>query len=104
MRAKTITGGFGVALLLMLLLAPAAMAQDTAEQPAAVTVEPGLLERLGVDIKPSAELSVEELQVRIAKLTAALKRAGLMHDAKIAEIYEGTSEAQRLVISGSLLR
>ncbi|MEN6359871.1 MAG: acyl-CoA dehydrogenase, partial [Smithella sp.] len=25
-------------------------------------------------------------------------------DAKIAEIYEGTSEAQRLVISGSLLR
>ena len=82
MRAKTITGGFGVALLLTLLLAPAAMAQDTAEQPAAVTVEPGLLERLGVDIKPSAELSVEELQVRIAKLTAALKRAGLMHDAK----------------------
>jgi len=28
----------------------------------------------------------------------------LMRDAKIAEIYEGTSEAQRLVISGSLLR
>jgi butyryl-CoA dehydrogenase len=28
----------------------------------------------------------------------------LMRDAKIAEIYEGTSEAQRLVISGNLLR
>jgi len=28
----------------------------------------------------------------------------LMRDAKIAEIYEGTSEAQRLVISGKLLR
>lgn len=28
----------------------------------------------------------------------------LMRDAKIAEIYEGTSEAQRLVISGALLR
>ena len=28
----------------------------------------------------------------------------LMRDAKIAEIYEGTSEAQRLVISGSVLR
>ncbi len=82
MRAKIITGGFGAALLLTLLLAPAAMAQDTAEQPAAVTVEPGLLERLGVDNKPSAELSVEELQARIAKLTAALKQAELKHDAK----------------------
>ncbi len=28
----------------------------------------------------------------------------LMRDAKIAEVYEGTSEAQRMVISGSLLR
>ncbi len=28
----------------------------------------------------------------------------LMRDAKIAEIYEGTSEAQRMVISGSLIR
>ena len=28
----------------------------------------------------------------------------LMRDAKIAEIYEGTSEAQRMVISGNLLR
>jgi butyryl-CoA dehydrogenase len=28
----------------------------------------------------------------------------LMRDAKIAEVYEGTSEAQRIVISGSLLR
>ena len=28
----------------------------------------------------------------------------LMRDAKIAEIYEGTSEAQRMVISGSLLK
>ena len=27
----------------------------------------------------------------------------LMRDAKIAEIYEGTSEAQRLVIAGNLL-
>jgi len=26
-----------------------------------------------------------------------------MRDAKIAEIYEGTSEAQRLVIAGNLL-
>src|SRR4029453_10448316 len=82
MRAKTITGGFGVVLLLTLLLAPAAMAEDTAEQPATVTVEPGLLKQLDVDIRPSAELSVQELQVRIAKVTAALKRADLMHDAK----------------------
>jgi butyryl-CoA dehydrogenase len=28
----------------------------------------------------------------------------LMRDAKIAEIYEGTSEAQRMVISGNVLR
>ena len=28
----------------------------------------------------------------------------LMRDAKIAEIYEGTSEAQRMVISASVLR
>jgi butyryl-CoA dehydrogenase len=28
----------------------------------------------------------------------------LMRDAKIAEIYEGTSEAQRMVISGYVLR
>ena len=28
----------------------------------------------------------------------------LMRDAKITEIYEGTSEAQRLVISGNVLR
>ncbi len=28
----------------------------------------------------------------------------LMRDAKIAEIYEGTSEAQRMVISGSVMR
>jgi butyryl-CoA dehydrogenase len=28
----------------------------------------------------------------------------LMRDAKIAEVYEGTSEAQRMVISGSVLR
>jgi butyryl-CoA dehydrogenase len=28
----------------------------------------------------------------------------LMRDAKIAEIYEGTSEAQRMVISGSVIR
>jgi butyryl-CoA dehydrogenase len=28
----------------------------------------------------------------------------LMRDAKITEIYEGTSEAQRMVISGSVLR
>jgi butyryl-CoA dehydrogenase len=28
----------------------------------------------------------------------------LMRDAKIAEIYEGTSEAQRMVISGNILR
>lgn len=28
----------------------------------------------------------------------------LMRDAKIAEIYEGTSEAQRMVISGQVLR
>jgi alkylation response protein AidB-like acyl-CoA dehydrogenase len=27
-----------------------------------------------------------------------------MRDAKIAEIYEGTSEAQRMVISASVLR
>jgi alkylation response protein AidB-like acyl-CoA dehydrogenase len=27
-----------------------------------------------------------------------------MRDAKIAEIYEGTSEAQRMVISGAVLR
>jgi outer membrane protein OmpA-like peptidoglycan-associated protein len=83
MREKTITGGFAAALLLLtLLLAPAAMAQDTAEQPAAVTVEPGLLERLGVDIKPSAKLSVEELQARIDKLTAALKQGELTDDSK----------------------
>ena len=43
--------------------------------PAAVTVEPGLLEPLGIDTKPSAELSVEELQARIDKLTAALEQA-----------------------------
>ena len=28
----------------------------------------------------------------------------MMRDAKITEIYEGTSEVQRMVISGSLLR
>ena len=28
----------------------------------------------------------------------------LMRDAKIAEVYEGTSEAQRMVISGNVLR
>jgi butyryl-CoA dehydrogenase len=28
----------------------------------------------------------------------------LMRDAKIAEVYEGTSEAQRMVISGHVLR
>jgi butyryl-CoA dehydrogenase len=28
----------------------------------------------------------------------------LMRDAKITEIYEGTSEAQRMVISGNVLR
>jgi len=28
----------------------------------------------------------------------------LMRDAKIAEIYEGTSEAQRMVISGNTMR
>jgi len=82
MRAKTITGVFGAALLLTLLLAPTAMAQDTAEQPAAVTVEPGLLERLGVNSKPTAELSAEELQARIDKLTAVLKQAELTDDAK----------------------
>jgi len=31
MRAKTIAGGFGAALLLTLLLAPAAIAQDSAK-------------------------------------------------------------------------
>jgi len=82
MRAKAITGGFGAVLLLTLLLVPAATAQDTAEQPAAVTVEPGLLERFGVDIKPSAELSVEELQARIEKLVAVLEQAELTVDAK----------------------
>ena len=82
MRAKTITGVFGAALLLTLLLAPTAMAQDTAEQPAAVTVEPGLLERLGVNSKPTVELSAEELQARIDKLTAVLKQAELTDDAK----------------------
>ena len=78
MRAKAITGRFGAVLLLTLLLVPAATAQDTAEQPAAVTVEPGLLERFGVDIKPSAELSVEELQARIEKLVAVLEQAELV--------------------------
>jgi len=82
MRAKTITGVFGAVLLLTLLLAPTAMAQDTAEQPAAVTVKPGLLERLGVNSKPTAELSAEELQARIDKLTAVLKQAELTDDAK----------------------
>jgi butyryl-CoA dehydrogenase len=28
----------------------------------------------------------------------------MMRDAKITEIYEGTSEVQRMVISGSMLR
>jgi butyryl-CoA dehydrogenase len=28
----------------------------------------------------------------------------MMRDAKITEIYEGTSEVQRMVISGALLR
>ena len=28
----------------------------------------------------------------------------MMRDAKITEIYEGTSEVQRMVISGSILR
>ena len=39
--------------------------------------------------------------------TVTLKRAKverLMRDAKITEIYEGTSEAQRMVIAGNVLR
>ena len=82
MRAKTVTGGFGAALLLTLLLSPVAMAQDTAEQPAAAAAEPGLLERLGADVRPAAELSAAELQARIDKLTVVLKQAELADDAK----------------------
>lgn len=74
------------ALLLALTAAPVAIAQDTdataAEQPATPLAGPGLLEPLGIDIRASTELSPEELQARIDKLTAALDQPELPDDAK----------------------
>jgi alkylation response protein AidB-like acyl-CoA dehydrogenase len=43
-------------------------------------------------------------QSRFRADTAIAKVERLMRDTKITEIYEGTSEARRMVISGNVLR
>ena len=46
----------------------------------------------------------DALQGVVAFLVGNLMVERMMRDAKITEIYEGTSEVQRMVISGNLLK
>lgn len=85
MRLTRVTGGLAAALLLMVAAGPVALAQDTdaaAAQPATPLAGPDLLEPLGIDIRSSPELSSEELQTRIDRLTAAIEQPELQDDAK----------------------
>src|SRR5262245_18580081 len=92
MRRKTITSGFGAALL----LAPAAIARVSENQPTAVAAEPSMLGRFRADIKHSAELSRETAKALLRLGAVAMLFAA--SNSSLAQVSEVDSY-ERAVIS-----